>query len=150
MIQYLTETLGLRYFPLPQLESIPEVSLSLEAPPDFTKLVFVLTDLEDAKWSSTHESTFQNMIKALGLKPDEVFKMGPISISHVDYFSRMRSWNCQAPSVFLSLSPELSGAVQSLGSHNWVEIYSFSEMIKKPELKKISWKTLQALQTKGF
>ena len=153
MIQYLTETLGLRYIPQPQLENPvaeAEVVSAWSEPTPAARLIFVLTDLQDAQWSNAHETVFQNMIKALGLTVDQVHKVGPVEVSLVDYFSRLRTWNCQLPTVFLSMTPDSSTGVKSLGSHNWVEIYSFTEMMKKPDLKKISWKTLQALQAQGL
>lgn len=153
MIRYLTETLGLKYFPL-STKSIENSSvhstIEWTKPAQEIRLLFVITDQKDLDWSSAHEVVFQNMIKALNLKPHEVGKHNFIDISLVDYFSKLRQSQCHLPTVFFSHEPDLTGGVKSLGSHNWVEIYSFTDMIKKPDLKKLSWKALQSLLAIGF
>jgi hypothetical protein len=153
MIQYLTETLGLKYFPRSAPQAVGSVLSSprewLEPSKD-SRLLFVLTDQQDLNWSNAHEIVYQNMIKALGLKFHEVYKYNLVDLSQMDYFSKLRQLNCDLPTVFFSQDPDFSGGVKSLGSHNWVEIYSFTEMMKRPELKKVSWKTLQILQAQGF
>lgn len=155
MIKYLTETLGIQYFPRPLLvgeESVNSSSIAnaqLNPHPE-TKLLFILTDSKDLNWTSAHETVFQNMIKALELSPNQVYKHYLVDTSLIDYFSQLRIIDCFLPSVFFSQDPDISSGVKSLGSHSWVEIYSFSDMMKKTELKKLSWKNLQALQAKGF
>lgn len=153
MIQYLTETLGLKYFPLPTMpaeDSLVHSSIEWAQPAQEIRLLFVLTDSKDLDWSSAHEVVYQNMIKALNLKSHEVGKYNFINLSLVDYFSKLRQSDCNLPTVFFSHEPNFSGDVKSLGSHNWVEIYSFTEMMKKPDLKKLSWKALQSLLAQGF
>lgn len=153
MIRYLTETLGIQYFPRPlstENELHSNSKFQWLQPNQEIRLFFVLTDTKDSEWSAAHELVYQNIIKALGLKTHEVLKFNLVELSLLDFFSKLRQENCHLPTVFFSQDPDLNSGVKTLGSHKWVEIYSFTEMMKKPELKKISWKTLQALQAQGL
>ncbi len=153
MIQYLTNVLGIRYWPKFQASippSLPLESSELSAPAPQAQLLFLFLDSEDSNWTLEHETVFANLTKAMGLTKDQIWKSPVVSISLVDYLNRLRHWNCQAPTVILSANPDLSTDLQELGPQTWVEIYSISHMMKNPNLKKISWKKLQLLMSKGL
>lgn len=154
MIQYLTNVLGIRYWP--KLSTAAPVfvqsvdSTELRAPQSEAQLLFLFLDSQDSNWTPEHEVVFSNLIKAMGLTTDQIWRSPVVSISLVDYLNRLRHWNCQAPTVILSSSPDLSLDLQELGPQTWIEIYSISHMMKNPNLKKMAWKKLQLLLTKGL
>lgn len=153
MIQYLTNVLGLRYWPKFQAaHSVVESNDSSEllAPTPQAQLLFLFLDAQDSHWTSEHETVFANLIKAMGLTKDQVWKSPVVAISLVDYLNRLRHWGCQAPTVILSANPDLSADLQELGPQTWIEIYSISHMMKNPNLKKISWKKLQLILSRGL
>ena len=153
MIQYLTNVLGLRYWPrsqTPVSTATLNDSIELSAPSTKAQLLFLFLDSQDLNWTSEHEVVFTNLVKAMGLTQEKIWKSPVVSISLVDYLNRLRQWNCQVPTVILSSNPDLLGDVQELGPQSWIEIYSISRMMKNPNLKKISWKKLQALLTQGL
>jgi len=151
MIQYLTNVLGLRYWPkfqtAPPVQSQPT---ELSAPSPQAQLLFLFLDPADKIWTSEHEVVFVNLVKAMGLSMNQIWRSPLVSISLVDYLNRLRQWSCQVPTVILSSNPDLVRDVQELGPQNWIEIYSISHMMKNPNLKKISWKKLQLLLTQGL
>lgn len=109
------------------------------------RLIFLRLDQADKNWSSEHQKVITNILKAMNLKEEEVWLTPPTSMTFVDLLSKLRELNYATPIVVMSHEPLIVEEVKSMGAHSWVEVYSVSEMIKRPEVKKTSWRILQEI-----
>jgi hypothetical protein len=125
--------------PIPEkrIVGLPAISV-----PQF---IFLLLDSQDQDWSEQHELVFQNILRAMKLNPQNIWKSPVSEITILDFLThlRHREWNSHV--IVMSRNPLISESISRLGPHLWVEVFSISEMIKRPEVKRVSWQLLQEI-----
>ncbi|MFN8845892.1 MAG: hypothetical protein ACK5V3_14650 [Bdellovibrionales bacterium] len=144
---YIQEVLGVQHLWMNKIESQSSYEKKVLGLPTGLepKLIFLSLDSQDHDWSDQHEVVFQNIIKALKLQAHQIWKSPVIEITILDFLTHLRHRDWNSSVVVMSRHPHVSELVNRMGTHLWVEIFSISEMIKRPEVKKISWQLLQEL-----
>lgn len=148
--------LGLNYLSTSSVESFAPVSESSAAPsvgenklsawkhPGFQpELVFLNYDQDDEVLDEEQRLLFENILKAMNLQPNQVWKIEAGNFHFGNILNRLRSLNIQSPIVVLKKEPEIFNNLQQIGVHMWAECFSISSMVAKPQLKKATWKVLQ-------
>lgn len=148
-LTYLRETLGIRYIPRSSVSYEPHPDKTLKHPGFSPKMIFVNFDEMNVPLSSDARDVFEKIVKAMGLALTDVWWAEASHMGFVDFLTIIRRWHFDSPLVVLKQDPEIKQEVQSTGPHQWIECYSLNRMIKKTELKKITWKQLQLLIPSG-
>jgi len=115
----------------------------LTEPRTAVELVFVNYDRRDQSFSAEAQQVFGKMVKALGYEDEQVWTLQGESLEFSEILRRLRTLQVQAPVVVLREAPQITDSPQVTGQHSWIECFSISEMMEKPQLKKVSWKVLQ-------
>lgn len=156
ILQYLHQTLGVNYLSQPSAESLAAAAAAAEKTQDLApqtsampELVFVNYDPRDVNLAPAHLETFEKMVKAMGLEPDQIWRIQAGAHDLPEVLNRLRTLKIQSPVVVMKTEPEIFDKPQNMGPHLWAECFSVSSMMENPQLKKATWKVLQYFIKKG-
>lgn len=163
ILQYLRSALGLHYVtlapsePPASAEGIPqEVSpgrvprLSEWTHPGFApKLIFLNYDSDDDHLEPEQKSLFENILRAIKLSPDEVWKINGGAHHFGNVLNRLRELQVNSAVVVLKKEPDIFHELQTTGLHKWAECFSLTTMVAHPHYKKATWQVLQLFLKEG-